>query len=148
MNFEQSTGQDAVDPFQLPAMVDVVFILLSFFVMATQLAVLESDYAMGYQSSPLGSGASAADLPASVPVQLRRVEGGVAITIGQAALNINDFDGIRRKLEEINLPDVDVILAGDPALTVDEFARGLDAVLASPMKKVSISRLTGGEASP
>lgn len=151
MKFDPARPRDEGDLFQLPAMVDMVFILLAFFVMAAQFRLNEMDFATGYRAQAAGTGEIAQDLPKSIPVELRKAGAGVAITVGRARLADSDFDGLQRKLTEINLPEVEVSLAGDPALTVDEIARGLDAVLASPMKRVALCRLAitaGKEARP
>jgi biopolymer transport protein ExbD len=128
---------------QIAPMIDTVFTLLAFFVMGTQVRVPERDFAMGYRQMTLARGAAAEDFPAAVVVQLRETPEGVAITIGQARLPNDQFDALRAKLTEINMPDLDVVIMADPALTVDHVARAMDAALASPMKKVSVSRLGG-----
>lgn len=151
MNFTRELREEAGEFFELPAMVDMVFILLSFFVMATQLRLNELDLAMRYRSQAAGTGSIAQDLPKSIPIELRKTAGGVGITVGRARLPDNDYEALRQKLIEINLPDVEISLAADPALTVDQVARGLDGVLASPMKRVALCRLTiagGKDAQP
>jgi biopolymer transport protein ExbD len=141
MTFNRQNGQDEGDVFQLAPMVDIVFTLLAFFVLAAQFNLHEIDFGMRYRPQSGAAAASARDLPSNITVELRKVPAGVAITLGQARLADNDFDGLSKKLAEINLPEVEVTVAGDPTLSVDEVARGLDAVLASPMKRVSLGRL-------
>ncbi|MBM4017999.1 MAG: hypothetical protein FJ288_06660 [Planctomycetes bacterium] len=126
---------------QIAPMVDMVFTLLAFFVLGTQVGLPERDFAMGYHDRPLAPGAEAQDFPSAIVVQLRGTPEGVAIIIGQARLPNDQFDAIRAKLAQINLPALDVIIQADPALTVDQVARAMDAALASPMKKISVSRL-------
>jgi biopolymer transport protein ExbD len=126
-------------PFQLPAMVDIVFILLSFFVMATQFRLLENDFALGYQKQATAQGSAREDFPETIRVRLAPAEQGVAITIGQAALALDDYDGITERLSEMNMPGIDVLMEADPSLTVAQVARALDAVLASPMNRVSVT---------
>jgi biopolymer transport protein ExbD len=128
---------------QIAPMIDTVFTLLAFFVMGTQVRIPERDFAMGYRQMTLARGATTEDFPAAVAVQLRGTPEGVAITVGQARLPNDQFDAIRAKLAEINMPDLDVVIMADPALTVDQVARAMDAALASPMKRVSVSRLGG-----
>jgi biopolymer transport protein ExbD len=128
---------------QIAPMIDTVFTLLAFFVMGTQVRIPERDFAMGYRQMTLARGATAEDFPAAVIVQVRGTAEGVAITVGQARLPNDQFDAIRAKLAEINMPDLDVVIMADPALTVDQVARAMDAALASPMKRVSVSRLGG-----
>jgi len=127
---------------QMAPMVDVVFQLLAFFVLASQFRLPERDFAMGYaEATAVGKGAVAADFPSHIPVRLSKSAGGVSIMIGQAHLADNDFAAIRAKLTQINLPDVSVRILAHGDLSVDCVAQALDAVLASPMKKVSISKL-------
>ena len=136
-NADSSERQE--EPFQLTAMVDVVFILLSFFVMATQLRMPELDLPMSHQELPLSDGAALEDFPTRVILTLRRTSSEqVAIQLGQAPLPDNDFDGIRARLAEINLPKIPVLIQTDAAVSVEEWAQALDAVLSSPMNKISI----------
>jgi len=144
MNFSNADGHDRRDePFQLTAMVDVVFILLSFFVMATQLRLPELDLPVSHRKTSLSRGAKIEDFPSSVVLTLQRAPSGqVAIRLGRAVLPDSGFDEIRARLAEINLPQIPVLVQADAVLTVDEVARALDAVLSSPMNKVSIGGLT------
>jgi biopolymer transport protein ExbD len=143
MKFQTDHDATITEPFELPSMVDLVFILLSFFILATQLRILERDFTSGYQPQEVPQAVLAEDLPASIPVELRSVPGGVAIRMGHSPLGINRFDAIREALTEINLPATPVVLSADGALSVDQVARALDAVLASPMRNVSLSLLGG-----
>jgi len=127
--------------FQMTAMVDVVFILLSFFVLATQFRVPERDVDLDYRASQLAAGARREDFPAFIALRLERSANGVALRVGQAQLADNDYAAVTAKLAEIGLPDIGVLIQAEPALTVGEVARALDAVLASPMRKVSVSSL-------
>ena len=142
MNFltGKTRGEEA---FQMAAMVDVVFILLAFFVLASEFNLPERDVAMGHsKAKPLAKGTAAEDFPAAVPVRLQRSGTDVVITIGQARLRNNDFDGIRGKLTEINMPAIRVQIQADEDLAIDPVVRAIDAVLASPMKVFSVSRLS------
>lgn len=138
MKFGPSDNADRPSAFQMAAMVDVVFILLAFFVMASQFRLPERDFSMGYsRSGPPAEGAAPEDFPSHIPVRLRSCPAGVAITIGQARLGDNDFDGIRAKLAEINMPELGVRILGESRLRVGHIFDAVDAVLASPMKNVS-----------
>ncbi|GMU20659.1 MAG: hypothetical protein AMXMBFR13_07560 [Phycisphaerae bacterium] len=129
------------DPLTITPMVDVVFNLLAFFMLATQLLSAERDFGMGYQETTAVQGAAAEDLPSNVTVHLSKTPGGVGITIGGVQLAENDFQGLRARLTEINLPRTPVVLESDPSLSIEQVCRALDAVLASPMKEVSMSRM-------
>jgi biopolymer transport protein ExbD len=142
MNFRVKEYEDRHPTFQMTAMVDVVFMLLAFFVLASQLRLSERDFSMGYaEGVPTRKGTVAEDLPPDIPVYIWKTGGAVSISIAQARLRANDFNGIRDKLTEINLPNVGVRILAAPDLSVDEVTRALDAVLGSPMKNVSISGL-------
>ncbi|MFB3892057.1 MAG: ExbD/TolR family protein [Phycisphaerae bacterium] len=127
--------------FQMVSFVDVIFVLLSFFVLGTHFIMPERDFGMGYTQATLAAGARAEDFPSSVQVELRRTPGGVGITVGKARLAENDFGAIRSKLTEINMPQMGVLVLADPALSVDQVARAMDSALASPMKRLSVARL-------
>jgi biopolymer transport protein ExbD len=134
---------ESEESLKIAPMVDTVFILLSFFIMATMFLKPERDFSMGYRKAELAPGAAREDFPSMVPVVLRRTEAGVGISIGQSRLADNDYGAIRAKLADINLPGVGVVVFAEPALSVDQVARALDAALASPMKQVSVARLRG-----
>ena len=147
MNFGVRSEADGAQGVQMTAMVDVVFILLAFFVMASQFRLPERDFSMDCgRSGQAAEGAAAGDFPSYIPVRLRRSGAGVAITVGQARLRDDDFGGIRAKLTEINMPDIDVRIFGEEELSVGQLFVAIDAVLASPMKKVSWSALDVGRA--
>ncbi len=151
MNFESPHIEDDSHTFQMTAMVDVVFILLAFFVLSAQFRQMERDFTMGYTEATLAKGVEKGDLPSEIQIQLSRTETGVAIQVAQAILRENDFDGIAAKLSEINMPAIQVRILADSTLRVGQVARAIDAVLASPMKKVSVSKLTAekpGKATP
>ena len=141
MRFTPDQPEDAGDLLKAPAMVDVVFILLAFFVMATQFMAPERDFTMGHREAGAGGGAVREDFPSTIQVRLERADAGVAITVGQARLPHNNYDAIRAKLTQINMPGIGVLILADPSLRVGDVARALDAALASPMKKVSVAKL-------
>jgi len=148
MRFLADNEEDRHPALQMVPMVDIVFQLLAFFVLSAQFRQFrqsERDFSMGYgESAPPGRAAAAEDLPTHIPVLLQRSGENVTITIGQARLPENDFDAIRVKLAKINMPAMGVRILADADLSVDQVARALDAVLASPMRNVSIGKLTTG----
>jgi biopolymer transport protein ExbD len=127
--------------FQMTSFVDVIFVLLSFFVLGTTFIAAERDFDLGYREGKLSPGVRSEDFPDHVRVELRRGPDGVAITIGRAQLAANNFDGIRAKLAEINMPQLGVLMLAEPDLSVDQVAKAMDAALASPMKKISVAAL-------
>ena len=131
------------DPFEVTAMVDIVFILLAFFVMTATLRTFEHGLVTA-AAPPAGEAALAAeDLPDQIVIELRPGDAGVDIRLAHASLAPGDFDAITRKLGRINLPDTPVVLRADPTLTVAQVAPAIEAVLVSPMKKLALARLGG-----
>ena len=140
MNFLQPSADTKARVFQMTAMVDMVFILLAFFVMASQFNKPEKDVVTGAAESSLASGAVAQDFPTEIPVRLGRVGEKMSISVGQND-PVTDLAALTGKLSEINMPQIGVLVLADPNLTVEQVAAALDAVLASPMKKVSLGSL-------
>ena len=64
----------------------------------------------------------------------------MSITVGQND-PVTDLAALTGKLSEINMPQIGVLVLADPDLTVEQVAAALDAVLASPMRKVSLGSL-------
>ncbi len=126
---------------QMVSMVDVIFTLLIFFVLGSEFRLPEKSFPMGYNSGQTLAGARLDDFPKTVRVALRGQAQGVAIAVGQVDLGIDNYDGIRQKLSEINMPEITVVVAADPKLSVEQVARAVDAVLASPMKNVALASL-------
>ena len=147
MRFESNESETAGDP-QLAAMADIVFILLAFFVLTSTLRMAERDFAMGYEKQQQASGLQRSDLPRHVPLTMERRGADVIIAIGQTTLPAGDYDAITAALSEINLPELTVLLIADPALSVDAVAMAMDAVAASPMKRISLATLRTAGGSP
>jgi biopolymer transport protein ExbD len=144
MIFDQEPGHEEEDElFQMTAMVDVVFILLTFFVLSVQFHGGERDLAMGYTQPGLPTGAAAEDFPPEILVRLARGDAGkVRISVGQTILAEDGFRDLTSVLTQINVPSIPVVIAADPRLSVQQVATAMDAVLASPMKRLSLSRLS------
>ena len=140
MKFTTLDTDEPEELFQITAMVDVVFILLAFFVLSVRFHGAEHDIATDFGERQHSAGAAAEDLPSSIVVRLSRSDsGGALITVGKTRLPENDYQALTAKLNQINLPAVSVLIAGDPALSIDQVARALDAALRSAMKKVALS---------
>lgn len=141
MNFEHDNHHEDNELFQITAMVDVVFILLAFFVLSVRFTGSERDLAMSHREAGQTS-AVAQDMPAQIVIRVERARaGGVRLTLGSAALPVNGFEALTARLTQIDVPDLPVVLAADPELSVDQVAHVIEAVLASPMHKMSLSRL-------
>lgn len=142
MRFNAYTDEHDDDPINVTTMVDVVFILLAFFVLTSQFLSPERDVALGHEQQAKTAGTSAEDLPDSVLVTLEPSEaGGALIRVGQQRLEENSYAQLTGVLEEIDLPRATVVIAAHPSMSVEQVAAAIDAVLASPMKKLSLSRL-------
>lgn len=147
MKFHRHIEEEDGELFQIAAMVDIVFILLAFFVLSVRFSGGERDLPLGYQEQSQSTGAAAQDMPAAVLVRLNATENGaVAIRVGDAALSNNGFDELTALLRQIDLPSVPVVIEADESLSVQQVATGMDAVLASPMKRLSLAD-TGSAAS-
>jgi len=147
MNFLPAATGAKHRVFQMTAMVDMVFILLAFFVMASQFNKAEKDFATGAAESSLPAGAVTEDFPSEIPVHLRRVGERISITVGHND-PVTDLAALTDKLCEINMPQIGVVVLADGGLSVEQVAAAVDAVLGSPMKKVSLGSPTPGESQP
>lgn len=147
MKFHRHVEEEDGELFQVAAMVDVVFILLAFFVLSVRFTGGERDLPLGYQEQSQSTGAAAQDMPAAVLVRLDATDdGAVSIRVGDAALSDNGFDELTALLKQIDLPTVPVVIEADERLSVQQVATGMDAVLASPMKRLSLG--TSDRAAP
>ena len=105
MDFETNHADTDEELVNITSMVDVVFILLAFFVISAAFVGVEKDFAVDSQKSAESTGAAAEDLPPSIPIHLRADQSvGVQIAVGQIDLPANDFAAITARLKEINLP--------------------------------------------
>ena len=142
MNFDPPPSPDSSDLLDLTSMVDVVFILLTFFVMTAQFMPQERDAVLGASQPVAASGASREDLPEAVIVQLLPGEDQDAprIAVGQAVLPPGEYAAITATLQEIDIPELPVVLVADASLSVDQVSLALDAVMRSPMQRVSLTQ--------
>ncbi len=140
MKFLAHPDEHSKPAFEMTAMVDMVFILLAFFVMASQFDPAERDIIAGPAAVTLAQGATAQDFPSDIPVRIRRVGDGMTVAVGRTTPT-SDLSVLSAKLNEINMPEITVRILADPELTVAQVAAALDAVLVTPMKKVSIGKL-------
>lgn len=140
MKFNRHIEEESDELFQVSAMVDVVFILLAFFVLSVRFTGGERDLPLGYQEQSQSTGAAAQDMPAAVLVKLGPADGGaVSIRVGDAMLPDDGFEQLTVLLQQIDLPTVPVVIQADANLSVQQVATGMDAVLASPMKRLSLA---------
>jgi hypothetical protein len=144
--------EDSEDLLNLTSMIDVVFTLLAFFIITVRIFGVERDAAVGAAGR---AGAQAAaqlekgDLPDAVMVRLLDDARGEAtapkMRIEIGGQGFDDPAAITRQLADINLPDVPVVFASSPSLTIEQVTGAVDAALSSPMKKVSLRSLAPDE---
>lgn len=145
MKFNHHRDEEPDELFQVSAMVDVVFILLAFFVLSVRFTGGERDLPLGYQEPSQSAGAAAQDMPAAVLVMLEASgNGAVSIRVGDALLPDDGFEQLTALLRRIDLPSVPVVIHADADLSVQQVATGMDAVLASSMKRLSLAAREDG----
>ncbi len=143
MKFDRHAEEESDELFQISAMVDVVFILLAFFVLSVRFHGGERDLPLGYRDVSESTGAAAEDMPASILVRMSPGnDGSVVLRVGDTAIQNNSYEQLTALLKQINLPKVPVVIDADDTLTVQQVASGMDAVLASPMKQLSLNSRT------
>ena len=140
--------EESEDLLNLTSMIDVVFTLLAFFIITVRVFGVERDAAIGAAGKAGGQVAQLekGDLPDAVMIRLVESPSAatkLAIEIG--GQHFEDPAAITRQLSEINLPEVPVVFASSPNLTVEQVTGAVDAALQSPMKKVSLRALTNEE---
>jgi biopolymer transport protein ExbD len=139
--------EDSEDLLNLTSMIDVVFTLLAFFIITVRVFGVERDAAIGAAGKAGGAAQLVkGDLPDAVMIRL--VENPAAATklaIEIGGQHFEDPAAITRQLSEINLPEVPVVFASSPNLTVEQVTGAVDAALQSPMKRVSLRALTNEE---
>lgn len=141
MMFKQRSEMHTDEVFELTPMVDVVFILLSFFVISAQMYGNEHDVAMRYRTMTQTQGLAQGDLPPAVVITLRNLEGHrVGITLGQREMLPGDYAAITQTLDQINLPQLPVVVQAQGDVLIQEVTKTVDAVLASSMKQVSLAK--------
>jgi biopolymer transport protein ExbD len=150
MKFGKGEPEDeSEDLLNLTSMIDVVFTLLAFFIITVRVFGVERDAAVGAAAKAGGAAQLVkGDLPDAVMIRL--VENPAAATKIGIEIGGQHFDepaAITRQLSDINLPDVPVVFASSPSLTVEQVTGAVDAALQSPMRKVSLRALTSEELS-
>ncbi len=141
--------EDAEDLLNLTSMIDVVFTLLAFFIITVRIFGIERDAAIG-AAQRAQVGLVKGDLPDAVLVRLLEMPAGAErkMTIEIGGQQFTEPSAITKQLSEINLPDVPVIVAGAPNLTVEQVTSAVDAALQSPMRSVSLRQLSPEELGP
>ena len=140
MMFNNQSELENNEPFEMTAMVDVVFILLTFFIVSAQFMGNEHDVTMQHQNSSPAQGLIAEDLPPAIVITLSNLDAQtVGINIGQRQLLPNDYAQITQVLTQINMPQLPVMLQVDGDVIVQNVTHAIEAVIASPMKKITLT---------
>jgi biopolymer transport protein ExbD len=154
MKFESGQPEeDAEDLLNLTSMIDVVFTLLAFFIITVRIFGIERDAAIG-AAQRAQAGLAKGDLPDAVLVRVLGSKpsgdggAGQQMTIEIGGQQYTSPAAVTKQLDEINLPDVPVIVASAPTLTIEQVTGVVDAALHSPMKKVSLRQLSAEELTP
>ena len=143
---DEGPEEDAEDLLNLTSMIDVVFTLLAFFIITVRIFGIERDAAIG-AAQRARAGLAKGDLPDAVLVRLLEMPGGSErkMTIEIGGQQFTEPAAITKQLGEINLPDVPVVVASAPNLTVEQVTGAVDAALQSPMRRVSLRQLSPEE---
>ena len=129
--FRAPDDEDATDAMNLTSMVDVVFILLAFFVLTARFVGPERDLVTDALSD--APAAAPEDLPEVVTI---RLDAAGAITLGTRA--IPDHPALTGALRNLAPADLPVQIDADATLPVDHVARTLDAVLQTHLTRVAL----------
>ena len=109
-------------------MIDVVFLLLTFFVMTFKIIIPEGDF--NIKMSAQGQALAVEINTDSVLVQLIANEDGLLSAILLDGENIDDFDLLRQRVSAISVtnPGLEVVLFPDEHLRYEYFIRAITAV--------------------
>lgn len=138
--------QDPVPPqLNMASMVDVVFLLLIFFMCTSSFTQIEDK--LPTQLSQVGSGTNqdTMDLP-PIRISLQRsVSGAVLITCENEIFRESEFKNLVKKLEEWRaINDMRVIIEGQGTVPFGSMVRALDACYQADLQQVAFSA-KGGE---
>jgi biopolymer transport protein ExbD len=109
-------------------MIDVVFLLLVFFVLTFKIIVPEGDF--NVQMSAMGQGQPGEIDTDSVQIRLIAREDGSLSAIQMNGQNIEDFNLLRRMVSETALmnPDLEVVLCPDDHLHYEYIIKAITAI--------------------
>ena len=109
-------------------MIDVVFLLLAFFVLTFKIIVPEGDF--NVQTAPAGRAQPAEITVDSVLVRLMADTEGLLSAIQLNGENVENFDLLRQLVSEISLtkPGLEVVLFPDDHLRYDDVVKAFTAV--------------------
>ena len=138
MRIVERTSARAVPTLFMSAMIDVVFLLLIFFLMTFKITAQEGDF----QMAPLEGGDPGPDVVSThtptIHVRLLSANDGNLAGLRVNGRNLRDFDELTRLLKEIESPGrqssdggIDVVLDCDYALDYEHVIQTMTAVAAA-----------------
>ena len=145
MKFDQAEHVESEDLLNLTSMIDVVFTLLAFFIITVRVFGVEQDAIVGAAPTKVAQGLHAGDLPERVIIRLLDQPGSEAPRIIIGGQSYSNAAAITQTLREINLPEVPVVFAAAPTVSVERVTAAVDAALQSPMKRVSLRQAMADE---
>jgi biopolymer transport protein ExbD len=153
MKFERGQSEESSeDLLNLTSMIDVVFTLLAFFIITTRFFGAERDAVVGPAGPAAPAGIVKGDLPQQITIRLLDAQSGSSASNAARAMRIaiggqmyTEPAAITKQLREINLPQVQVVFAASPDLSVEQVTTAVEAALNSPMKRVSLRQAAAGE---
>ena len=109
-------------------MIDVVFLLLTFFVMTFKIIIPEGDFNL--EMSPQGEQQAAVAMTEPVQVRLLADANGLLSAIQLNGEDINNFDLLRQRVSAIGFanPDLEVVLFADEHLRYEYLIKAVTAV--------------------
>ena len=135
-----------VGKIQMAPMIDVVFQLLIFFLVTSEMRPTEADFTANL---PGGIDRRITRVPAKEP---RRVylandpSGGVTVSLDGTALGKapEAFTLLLERLKRVRKDDMLLVIDGDPALTVNYIANVLDVAVEAEVPAVTFGKPRGG----
>ena len=141
MKLPQSRGDDTVE-LKMTPMIDVVFLLLVFFVWTSSFEVPEFDLPSSLAQTPAGGSEANSDQSQSVEVfdeiVVKLIDQGALTSIQLNGKTVADVDELRRQLSEIIALGVQPPVIVDPAdrVTMDRAIEVYDAARAAGADRV------------
>jgi len=125
---------------QFAPMVDIVFLLLIFFLVAAQVRPTEADYDT---NMPAGRGQADAKMEQKevITIWVADVPGGRAMIRlgGESGSPVPSFDALEETLRSMKGENSLVVIDGPPDVTIQTIARVLDATVAADIPSMTFS---------
>lgn len=139
MNFRKRGG--ALPQFQMTAMMDIVFLLLCFFITSSVFSQWECEVNLTLPSAK--SGQSATRLPGEIILNVSR-DG--TVTVNQRTFRGEELDALLKKVSGY-LPGQPVIVRADKGTAYGDFMRVVDACKGAGIAEISLATAEAPEVS-